>query len=223
MMVPGIKSQVLEAVALQPDLEALLDGDLTDIGERGINLSGGQKARVGLARCLYAASAGSADVVILDSPFAALDMLTAQTVMEGLMRMTAGCTVVCAMSSHTHLLPNFEKFLVLSDGMLAGSEDLPPELSNIQNLRISPKPSEGKPATKSTERMSIRAPTTATRRLMQADTWSVLGILIFLLVDGISEYFERLEREPLKRILSSLPGLRTWVPRLFLSLPLRSG
>ena len=63
-----IYADVLDSAALQTDLDALLDGDLTDIGERGINLSGGQKARVGLARCLYRAAIGAVDVVLLDSP-----------------------------------------------------------------------------------------------------------------------------------------------------------
>ncbi len=51
-----IAHKVLEAAALVPDLATLKEGDFTDIGERGINLSGGQKARVGFARCLYAAA-----------------------------------------------------------------------------------------------------------------------------------------------------------------------
>lgn len=38
---------VLECCALKPDLEIFEDGDLTEIGARGVSLSGGQKARVG--------------------------------------------------------------------------------------------------------------------------------------------------------------------------------
>lgn len=45
-------------------------GDLTEIGERGINLSGGQKARIALARVVYSGS----DVVLLDDPLSAVDV-----------------------------------------------------------------------------------------------------------------------------------------------------
>jgi len=44
-------------------------GDLTEIGERGINLSGGQKARVALARAVYS----DKDIVLLDDPLSAVD------------------------------------------------------------------------------------------------------------------------------------------------------
>ncbi|KAH9257918.1 hypothetical protein BASA81_003937 [Batrachochytrium salamandrivorans] len=61
--------QVLDAACLMPDLAQLASGDLTDIGEKGINLSGGQKARISLARCLYSRS----DVLLLESVFEAVD------------------------------------------------------------------------------------------------------------------------------------------------------
>ena len=44
---------VLEACALQPDLDLLPAGDMSEIGEKGINLSGGQRHRVALARACY--------------------------------------------------------------------------------------------------------------------------------------------------------------------------
>ena len=46
--------------------QVLPGGDMTEIGERGINLSGGQKARVALARTVYA----DADIYLLDDPLA---------------------------------------------------------------------------------------------------------------------------------------------------------
>lgn len=54
---------------LTRDLEILPGGDLTEIGEKGINLSGGQKARVALARAVYS----DADIFFFDDPIAALD------------------------------------------------------------------------------------------------------------------------------------------------------
>jgi len=62
-------NRVIRACQLEHDLTLLEDGDLTDIGEKGINLSGGQKARVSVARAAYS----DADVIILDDPLSALD------------------------------------------------------------------------------------------------------------------------------------------------------
>ena len=55
--------------ALEHDLGMFKDGDQTEIGERGITLSGGQKSRVALARAVY----NDADIYLLDDPLAAVD------------------------------------------------------------------------------------------------------------------------------------------------------
>ncbi|KAG5833705.1 hypothetical protein ANANG_G00278690 [Anguilla anguilla] len=60
---------VLRACALTRDMELLPDGDLTVIGDRGATLSGGQKARVNLARAVYQ----DADIYLLDDPLSAVD------------------------------------------------------------------------------------------------------------------------------------------------------
>uniref|UniRef100_A0A673BSI4 Cystic fibrosis transmembrane conductance regulator n=1 Tax=Sphaeramia orbicularis TaxID=375764 RepID=A0A673BSI4_9TELE len=66
---PQKYEQVLRACALKKDLELLPDGDLTLIGDRGATLSGGQKARVNLARAVYQ----DADIYLLDDPLSAVD------------------------------------------------------------------------------------------------------------------------------------------------------
>ncbi|XP_060724517.1 multidrug resistance-associated protein 4 isoform X3 [Tachysurus vachellii] len=61
--------KVLNACALKKDMELLPEGDLTVIGDRGATLSGGQKARVTLARAVYQ----DADIYLLDDPLSAVD------------------------------------------------------------------------------------------------------------------------------------------------------
>lgn len=60
---------VLSACQLLPDLELLPAGDATELGEKGVSLSGGQAARVGLARAVYA----DADLLLADDVLAAVD------------------------------------------------------------------------------------------------------------------------------------------------------
>lgn len=69
---------VVEACALKPDLVLLPQGDLTEVGEKGITLSGGQRARVALARAVYA----RADLVLLDDVLAAVDAHVARHVFD---------------------------------------------------------------------------------------------------------------------------------------------
>lgn len=70
--------QVLEACALTPDLAGFKHGDLSNIGENGIGLSGGQKARVALARAVYS----RANILLLDDPLSALDHQTAEIIVR---------------------------------------------------------------------------------------------------------------------------------------------
>ncbi|KAJ8693740.1 hypothetical protein PTI98_008710 [Pleurotus ostreatus] len=65
--------KTLEVCALISDLQILEDGDESEIGERGVNLSGGQKARVSLARAVYS----RASILLLDDVLSAVDAHTA--------------------------------------------------------------------------------------------------------------------------------------------------
>lgn len=65
--------RVIEACCLALDFEELPKGDLTEVGENGTSLSGGQKARVAVARALYS----KAPLLLLDDIFSALDAKTA--------------------------------------------------------------------------------------------------------------------------------------------------
>ncbi|KAH7277454.1 hypothetical protein KP509_39G052600 [Ceratopteris richardii] len=68
----------VSACALEKDISDFAGGHDAEIGDRGINLSGGQKARISLARACYS----SAAVVFLDDPLAAVDVPTAKHLIE---------------------------------------------------------------------------------------------------------------------------------------------
>ncbi|CAK4374470.1 unnamed protein product [Aphanomyces euteiches] len=70
-------TRVVDACGLLPDFELMAFGDMTEVGSKGRNLSGGQKARVSLARACYS----DADIVILDAPLAAIDAVVQKEIM----------------------------------------------------------------------------------------------------------------------------------------------
>ncbi|KAI1114358.1 ABC transporter [Nemania sp. NC0429] len=86
--------KVVDACALTTDLASFAHGDLTDIGENGIGLSGGQKARVALARAVYSNSR----ILLLDDPLAALDHGTAESIVRKLLQgpLVEGRTIILA-------------------------------------------------------------------------------------------------------------------------------
>ncbi|KAI0248983.1 hypothetical protein BJV78DRAFT_1276336 [Lactifluus subvellereus] len=71
-------NKVIYQCALQRDLGLFDAGDKTEVGEKGLTLSGGQKARITLARAVYS----SAEILILDDVLAALDVHTARWIVE---------------------------------------------------------------------------------------------------------------------------------------------
>ena len=71
-------NKIIEACALHEDIQRFPDCDQTVVGERGEVLSGGQQARVSLARAVY----GDADLYLLDDPLSAVDLRVGQHIFE---------------------------------------------------------------------------------------------------------------------------------------------
>ncbi|KAL7557087.1 hypothetical protein ACA910_009910 [Epithemia clementina (nom. ined.)] len=96
--------QVVLACTLNVDFEQLRDGDQTVVGDRGVQLSGGQRARVGLARALYQ----KAQVLILDDPLSAVDarvgrLLFQDAIMDLAVQKARSC-VVLATHQHQYIM-----------------------------------------------------------------------------------------------------------------------
>lgn len=108
--------QCVMACALEPDLAILEHGDMTEIGERGVSLSGGQRARVALARACYA----SADIYLLDDPLAAVDAHVGAHIWEhvigprGMLRHRTRILTTNAVS----YLPDCDKIVTVRQGKL---------------------------------------------------------------------------------------------------------
>ena len=104
--------ETIMACQLQPDLAIMPSGDLSEIGEKGINLSGGQKARVALARAVYKRP----DVLLMDDPISALDATVRKSIFDevfmGLMKDSTRVLVTHAID-FVHLA---DQIIIIKDG-----------------------------------------------------------------------------------------------------------
>lgn len=109
--------KVLEVCALEKDLEMLEDGELTDIGANGINLSGGQRWRISFARALYS----RAGVLVLDDIFSAVDAHVGRQLFEDALlgQLGAGRTRILATHHVALCLPRAQYTVVLGEGTVA--------------------------------------------------------------------------------------------------------
>ena len=106
---------VLTACALRTDLEMLAAGDQSEIGEKGINLSGGQRSRVALARACYA----DADVYLLDDPLSAVDAHVGRHLFDACMcGLLAGKTRILV-THQLHYLPAADLVAVVKHGTIS--------------------------------------------------------------------------------------------------------
>ncbi|XP_028401677.1 multidrug resistance-associated protein 4-like isoform X2 [Dendronephthya gigantea] len=111
--------EVIHVCALETDIKALPDGDKTLVGERGVSLSGGQRARVNLARAIYM----DADIYLMDDPLSAVDAHVSRhifsTCIRGILR-----SKVCILVTHQlQFLPEADRILCLQQGAVIGYDN----------------------------------------------------------------------------------------------------
>ncbi|XP_021104693.1 multidrug resistance-associated protein 4 isoform X2 [Heterocephalus glaber] len=104
--------KVIKACALKKDLQILEDGDLTVIGDRGATLSGGQKARVNLARALYQ----DADIYLLDDPLSAVDAEVGKHLFQLCICQTLHEKITILVTHQLQYLKAASHILILKDG-----------------------------------------------------------------------------------------------------------
>ncbi|KAK3822282.1 MAG: P-loop containing nucleoside triphosphate hydrolase protein [Linnemannia elongata] len=111
--------RVVRVCCLIQDLDSFPARDLTEIGERGVNLSGGQKARLSLARSVYfTASSGSGEMVVMDDPLSAVDAHVGKRLWKDCMlKELKGQTRVIA-THQLHVLPDVDYVICMKDGVI---------------------------------------------------------------------------------------------------------
>jgi ATP-binding cassette subfamily C (CFTR/MRP) protein 4 len=116
---------------LETDLDLFTHGDATVIGERGSTLSGGQRARISLARALYR----EADIYIFDDIFSALDAhVSAFIFQETLVKHLKGRTIILA----THLvnyLNLVDRVFLIDDGRIEELKQMKESIGEVIIIR----------------------------------------------------------------------------------------
>ncbi|CAG9813317.1 unnamed protein product [Phaedon cochleariae] len=104
--------KVVDVCALRSDFALFPYGDKTLVGEKGKALSGGQKARINLARCIYK----SADIYLLDDPLSAVDANVGKHLYERCIKDFLS-NKICVLATHQlQYLKNVDNIIIMNDG-----------------------------------------------------------------------------------------------------------
>nr|DBA33080.1 TPA: hypothetical protein GDO54_000812 [Pyxicephalus adspersus] len=113
--------RVLRVCALKKDMLQLDDGDLTMIGDRGVTLSGGQKARVNLARAVYQ----DADIYLLDDPLSAVDAEVGRHLFDKCICQALRKKLCILVTHQLQYLSATKQILILKEGQMVGKGTFP--------------------------------------------------------------------------------------------------
>ncbi|TFY70118.1 hypothetical protein EVJ58_g61 [Rhodofomes roseus] len=126
-------NKVIDQCGLSRDLTLFEAGDQTEVGEKGLTLSGGQKARITLARAVYS----SAEILLLDDVLAALDVHTAKWIVDKCFKgdLIRGRTVLLVTHNVAMASPIADFVVSLgTDGRVAGQGTLSKVLAKDKEL-----------------------------------------------------------------------------------------
>ncbi|CAK9828616.1 Probable multidrug resistance-associated protein lethal(2)03659 [Anthophora retusa] len=155
--------KVIKACSLLRDFKQFPQGDQTVVGERGSSLSGGQKARINLARSLYR----QADIYLLDDPLSAVDTHVSKHLFEECMqKYLAGKTRILA-THQLQYVKNVDAIILIEQGkvtMFSYYQDLlnqRPEYAEL--LAAEPETNEDSSIEKNTMRRQFSSSSTRSR------------------------------------------------------------
>ncbi|CAH2099924.1 unnamed protein product [Euphydryas editha] len=106
--------EVCRVCSLLPDFKQFPYGDLSLVGERGVSLSGGQRARINLARSVYR----EADIYLLDDPLSAVDAKVGRQLFEGCIQNYLSGRTRILVTHQVHFLKAADFVIVLNEGSI---------------------------------------------------------------------------------------------------------
>ncbi|EAS02538.2 ABC transporter C family protein (macronuclear) [Tetrahymena thermophila SB210] len=124
--------KVIRACCLEQDLKIFQNGDQTVIGERGMDISGGQKARISLARAIYS----QADIYLFDDPISAVDSKVAKAIFFDAISTLCRNSTVILVTHQVHYTRFVDKIIILEGGKVCQQgkyEELEQALKNLSN------------------------------------------------------------------------------------------
>jgi len=110
---PGEINRAVKLAGFSNILATLTEGLDTDIREKGLNFSVGQKQRLALARGLFAARFSS--LILMDEPTSSVDLQTEKEILSGVIEAFPGVAMIVSLH-RLHLLPKFDRIIMLCHG-----------------------------------------------------------------------------------------------------------
>jgi len=106
--------KILEICELNQDIKLLIGGDMTEIGEKGINLSGGQKTRLAIARAIY----NESDIYIFDDPLSSLDAYVGKKIFDNVFNDYLKNKSVIISTHAIQYVVNMNRIIYLNNGKI---------------------------------------------------------------------------------------------------------
>ena len=120
-------NKVISICQLAPDLLIFPQGDQTEIGEKGVNLSGGQKARMAIARAVY----NDSDIYVFDDPLSALDAYVGMNLFNQVFNDYLKEKTIIISTHALQYISNFDRIYYIKQGQIQFTGE-PKDIENQQ-------------------------------------------------------------------------------------------
>ena len=109
-----VYQHVINICEIEKDLLTLQGGDFTEIGDKGVNLSSGQKIRISIARAVYSNS----DIYLFDDPLSSLDPTIRNNIFRRVIKGYLKSKTVLLVTNELQYIPEMKHVIHMNDGVI---------------------------------------------------------------------------------------------------------